>query len=168
MKRKLLPLPPVDRLRGLLTYEPHTGLLKWKSMRTGVNADMVAGINNGRGHIVVRVDGRLLMAHRIIWKMVTGEEPSELIDHADTDGTNNIWTNLREADNSQNMMNARLSKRNKSGAKGVWKHPNGRFTASIRAANRQYYLGMFGTKEEAEKVVAQERERLHGDFARAA
>lgn len=164
MKYKLL--PSVDRLRKLFSYEPETGLLKWLERRKGVNADMVAGAPS-HGYIVVRVDGVLYLSHRIIWKLVTGIEPLDQIDHEDLNRSNNKWGNLREASNSKNMMNAGLSSANTSGIKGVvW--DQGAWSVRIKLNRKTHYFGRFRNIEDAKKRMLIERERLHGEFARAA
>lgn len=38
------------------------------------------------GHMQSRIDGVLYLAHRIIWKMMTGKDPDRLVDHRDRKG----------------------------------------------------------------------------------
>ena len=102
------PLPSADAVRELLHYCPETGLLTWKVDRAGTaRAGTVAGAK-GKCAIALNFSrswGRLL-AHRVIWLMVTGDDPGAFeVDHADGDPHNNKWENLRLADRSNNCAN---------------------------------------------------------------
>lgn len=161
------PLPTVERLRELFSYEPETGNLKWLIRRKGVNADMVAGAPS-HGYIVVRVDGVLYLAHRIIWKLVTGQEPLDQIDHEDLNRSNNRWSNLRPADNSKNMMNAGLSRSNTSGFKGVfWDGYAQKWRAKVKLNQVTHDFGRFHCFGKAVRAMCSGRAQLHGEFARA-
>ena len=70
------------------------------------------------------------LVHRIIFGIVHGYLP-EVVDHKDHDRTNNLISNLREADYSKNIHNARLSKSDSTGVKGVRKTKNGRFECRV-------------------------------------
>jgi hypothetical protein len=165
---KYIPLPSQDKLRGLLRYDAQTGVLHWRVRRKGVNSSMVAGVQN-RGYIVVRIDGELFLAHRIIWKLVTGDDPVDRIDHEDMNRSNNSWSNLREADNGKNMMNAGLRKDNSTGAKSVfWERHSQSWRVRIGCNGVQHDFGRFKEFDAAVHAMTEARERLHGDFARAA
>jgi hypothetical protein len=61
------------------------------------------------------------MAHRIIWKIVTGNDPAEQIDHKDGNCDNNAWQNLREASQPQNQWNTKVRSTNESGASNIFR-----------------------------------------------
>lgn len=165
---KYKPLPSAERLRELFSYEKESGQLRWVTRKKGVNADMIAGAPS-RGYVVVRVDRVLFLAHRIIWKLVTGEEPVDQIDHEDLNRSNNRWSNLRQASNSQNMMNAGISSANTSGIKGVfWDASCNRWRVRIKLNRKNHYIGIFKEFDDAAHAMNIARERLHGEFARAA
>jgi hypothetical protein len=123
------------------------------------------------GYLVIgiRKDGATqatyYLAHRIIWKMMTGSDPEDQIDHKDANKTNNKWSNLRPATNGPNIQNSRLRRDNKSGVKGVRWHRN-KWAVHIAVNGKQRYLGKFSTLQEAAEVASKERVKLHGDFAR--
>ena len=155
----------IARARELLSYDPLTGVLVWisKNKFSHIKIGNVAGYEKD-GYIYIKVDGHAYMAHRIIWGIVTGSWPKNLIDHKDTDGTNNQWTNLREATYSQNGANSR-SKRNLP--KGVYTMASGRFCA-IKVKNyRHNHLGSFDTPEEAHQAYLDAAVAAHGEFARS-
>ena len=62
-----------------------------------------------------------------------------------------------------------LCSKNTSGVRGVsWDKNAGRWRANVRHHGRTIYLGLFGTIEEAERVVVAKRNRLftHNDADR--
>jgi hypothetical protein len=177
MRKDIKPLPPVAVLRELFDYEPDTGLLKWRARSsphaTRAVLDAPAGTVKTGGYLAVGLPGGTkgkfgtYYVHRIIWKMMTGDDPVDQIDHADGDRQNNRWQNLRAASNSTNKQNSRLYKNNTSGVKGVcWDAYHAMFVAYITVDSKQRRLGRFKDREDAISTVNAERARLHGAFAR--
>lgn len=161
-------LPCATKLRLLLDYDKDSGARTWRtSAKRGYRPGDVAGyIHRARNaYRIVRLEGRQYYAHRLIWKIVTGKEPDGVIDHIDGDGTNNTWSNFRQASECQNGHNRRLNKNNKSGVKGV--HLDGsRWRAIIKSKNQLFDLGRFDRVEDAERAIVPLRKKLHGEFAR--
>ncbi len=161
-----------ERLQQVLTYNSYSGLFKWNRAGGSGGSLHVAGDTAGcisRGYIVIWVDDKLYLAHRLAWLYVTGEWPKRGIDHWDTDKSNNSWGNLRSATQSQNLANQRISPVNTSGFKGVCWHKLGKkWMAQIKVDGRHIYLGLFETAEEAHAVYVAAAEHHFGEFARAA
>jgi len=173
-------LPSREELDALFEYDPKTGVLTWRRRTGNSRADL--GFNNkaggkpagtrhagraGNQYLVIGINGSYFKAHRIIWKMVTGEEPPEFIDHEDGDNFNNRWGNFRDADNGTNLQNSKLRKDNKSGVKGVcWDAYHKKWVANIAVNGKQTRLGRFDTIEAAAAVVNAARLKVHGKFAR--
>jgi len=108
------------------------------------------------------------MAHRLAVLYMTGSWPENLVDHADGDGLNNRWPNLRDADKSQNGANRGADIRNKLGVKGVRRDPrSGKFSAAINKNGKQSYLGSYATAEEASRAYQAAAAEAFGIFARA-
>jgi hypothetical protein len=108
----------------------------------------------------VGVGRRSYKVHRIIWKMVTGDDPRNmLIDHKDLDGANNRWSNLRLATHQENQWNKKVYGKRSGLPKGV--HYNKKRAKPYRA---QIVLGSFETAEEAERAYLTAAARLHGPF----
>jgi hypothetical protein len=64
-------------------------------------------------------------------------------------------------------MNKDKDPRNTSGYKGVSKHKEtGKWDARITAKGKQYYLGLFHTKEEAYNAYCKKEKELFGSFVR--
>jgi hypothetical protein len=157
-----------ERLRAVLEYEPTSGNWTWR--RTTSNR-AVAGRPAGKlgkiGYVRIGVDGHRYLAHRLAWLYMTGEWPSDEIDHKDTDGSNNRWNNLRAATSQQNKYNLSINSRNKLGLKGVCFDPRkGRYRASIRIESRQKFLGYFESPDLAHEAYAAASRQHFGDFAR--
>jgi hypothetical protein len=125
-----------------------------------------AGCRDGQyGYISVRLYDRLYQAHRLIWLHVTGEWPSEVLDHIDGNPSNNAWTNLRPATRAENNRNKVA--RGHSALKGTTYEPKSRlWVASIMLRRKNHYLGRFATAEEAHAAYVAAARRLHGEFAR--
>jgi hypothetical protein len=163
-------LPDAAELRELFAYDPNTGVLTWlKKMRRGLSEGSVAGTVGARGYLSVGIGRQYYFAHRLIWKIVTGSDPSAQVDHIDGDRLNNRWANLRPATNGQNLWNAKRRADNRSGVKGVsWDAQQKKWAANITINRKLRRLGRFSSVAEAAEVVNAERIRLHGEFARLA
>jgi hypothetical protein len=171
-------LPPAEFLRECFDYEPSTGELRWKFRPEGhffVETESVrwnkryahklAGCVAVRGYFNVGISGIRYQVHRVIWKLVTGDEPVETIDHIDGDTGNNRWVNLRLATMVEQGWNVRTSKANTSGHAGVYRRKN-RWEAGIGAGGVWRYLGSFGTREDAATARNAAARKLHGEFYR--
>jgi hypothetical protein len=160
--------PSQERLLSLFDYDPESGRLVWKVRRGSMRTGAVAGTPNHDGYLRVKIDGKqVYLAHRVIFKMVTGSIP-EKIDHKDLNRANNAWANLRPATNPQNGANQGIRRNNSTGFKGVcFNKARGKYQADIRAADKgiKLYLGLFATPEEAHKAYCAAANTLHGEFA---
>lgn len=139
MKSK--PLPSQEELRELFDYKE--GELFWKvSPANRVKVGDKAGIVNKNGYVVLSIKNRLYHAHRVIWKMFKGVDPSDNIDHINRNKSDNRIENLRELSNHHNALN--------NSAKGyTYLTDRGKYQAQIRVAGKRITLGYFDTPEEA-------------------
>lgn len=174
-------LPPTDRLRRLLDYDPEMGVLAWKRQEGpgrkifGFNnkcAGKVAGTitKSKHGYRVVGISGddgklRFYLAQRLIWKWMTGEEPEGMVDHRDLDRLNNRWSNLRAATHGQNKANSKPHSR--SGFKGVyWSPRHKKWRAVVSAFGKINHVGHYDDIKVAAVMRHEAALRLQGDFAR--
>ncbi len=157
------PLPDFDTLHRFLRYDPDTGKLFWKVKPSqAVPAGAEAGTRDRKGYIRIKLQGVIYMAHRIIWKMVHGEDPEDLVDHRDRYTGNNRITNLREATNERNMWNQRRRSTNTSGVTGVyWSKGKSRWQASICHGGKLRHLGYFDDKQAAIAARAAAKKKHH-------
>lgn len=159
----------LGRLKEVLTYNRSTGLFRWKvktAQRTVIGD--IAGCIRDDGYVVIKIDGKLHLGHRLAHIFVTGEFPKGRLDHRDTNKSNNKWRNLRSATHSQNLSNRRRPKNNRSGHKGVSWHPKQkRWIARICVERRQLHIGSFKTKKAASAAYNAAAVKHFGAFARA-
>lgn len=156
------------RLRELLAYDPETGVFTWRVNRGAKRAGDVAGNKNCvLGYVLIGIDYRTYLAHRLAWLYMTGEWPADEVDHWDLDGANNRWVNLREATKGENGANRPAPANNTSGYKGVYWHARaGRWMAQIMKNQRSLYLGLHDTREEAAAAYLAAASKEFGEFAR--
>lgn len=168
-------------LRELLRYEPDTGRFFWRKRDISFFADERAWkiwntkyadketftTNDGDGYRMATILYVKVKAHRAAWAMVYGEWPSIFIDHINLDPSDNRISNLRLADNSQNMMNGSLRSDNKSGYKGVyWCKEKGKWAAEGKINGKKKFLGRFDRKEEAYSAYCRHAKKHYGEFSR--
>lgn len=170
MQRTFKQLPAREELSALFAYDERTGILVWRArLANRVHVGDEAGTVSSEGYLSVGIRGVYFGAHRIIWKMMTGNDPGELVDHRDGDGTNNRWANLREATDAQNQHNRRVGRNNKSGVKGVfWIARRQKWCAVVSVNGRLIRVGHFDNLASAGIAVNAARSAAHGAFARAA
>lgn len=102
--------------------------------------------------------------HVIIAKRIDFEYG--FVDHINRNGLDNYRCNLRPATRLQNRMNCGLSKRNKSGFKGVsWHKSCNKWVAKIEINDKSIYLGLFDDKIEAAKAYNAAAKKHFGEFA---
>jgi hypothetical protein len=151
--------PSPERLRELLDYDPKTGILTWKP-RTGHEAarwnSKYAGTRAGSrcpdGHILIKIDDRSYLAHRLIWAMEHGTLP-ECVVHRNGKRDDNRLKNLRAMTRKAVQRRPVLYRHNTSGIRGVsFNSKTGKWCASIRVDDVTISLGSYATKEEAAKA----------------
>lgn len=154
-----------ERVKELFDYNQITGHLVWKVNKGAIKAGSNAGYEAKDRYYQVGIDRKLYRNHRVIYLFVYGYFPAR-IDHLDGDGLNNRIGNLRPCTSSQNNCNARLSKDNTSGVKGVsWYSRTKKWRASVSHKMKRYELGYFDEILSAEEAVKTARKNLHGEFA---
>jgi hypothetical protein len=106
------PLPPIEQLREVFSYDSETGALTWKvSTGNRVKAGALVG-NLSDGYLQVQLGPHRLRVHRVAWYLHHGTDPGPLlVDHIDRDRTNNRATNLRLVDARGNQANSRCPDR---------------------------------------------------------
>ena len=158
-------LPTKEQLDELFDYRD--GALYWrKSSSTLAPAGSKAGCVNGRGYLVVGINYKKYLVHRLIWVM-HGNDPVAVLDHINGDTTDNRIENLRASTHTENMCNARRSKRNTSGVKGVsWSKTMNKWVGSVWFKRKIYTTQPFEQKDQCAEAVKALRSELHGEFAR--
>jgi len=89
------------------------------------------------------------------------------VDHINGNGLDNRKSNLRVCTPRQNSYNAKISKNNKSGFKGVsWFRRDKKWRAYIAVGGSQIHLGYFINKTEAALAYNKAAEKYFGKFAK--
>ncbi len=153
-----------ERLRELLVYDPDNGSFVWKKS-TSNRAMIGAAIKcrDRHSYVIVRLDGRLYLAHRLAFLYMNGRLPEHDVDHVNGDRADNRWANLREATRQENMRN-KPARASKSGVRGVEQIPSGKWRASITVSRRQLHLGCFDSIDEAKNAYEQAALKYFGEF----
>ena len=148
-------------LRQLVIYDPEAGTFK---TRVRINQRIPAGWPLGYmrdGYLCVRLLGAEHRLHRLAWLYMTGEWPEVLIDHYDTDRSNNRWRNIRPGNWSMNAQNQRKAHSNsKTGVLGVCADGN-RWRAQIAINGKKIRIGVYDTTSEAHEAYLQAKRKLH-------
>lgn len=170
-------LPDAQYLRECLSYDPESGQLTWRERplshfkTVGAQhtwntryAGKTAGSPQSNGYLHVAIDNVKYLTHRVIWKLVTGDEPGPLLDHRDLNKRNNVWENLRQASKVLNSINGLgHTRRSEIGLKGVARKRN-RYRAFITINQKYVSLGSFDTPEEAHAAYCAKAKELYPTF----
>ncbi len=173
--RNIKPLPSQDYLREALEYNPDNGELTWKvrpvhhfidgghSAQHQCNSwntryagtPAIASKDTSKGYFTGSIGGVSTLAHRVIWKWVTGEDALD-VDHIDGNGRNNRISNLRSVSTSDNLKNMKRRADSKSGFAGLqWFHRTKKWRARIQDHNgKERHIGYFEDLEEAKNARA--------------
>lgn len=138
------------------------------SARTVPDGDCLAwtGRLDDAGYGELRVEGRMVYAHRYAWEQEHGPIPDGLfIDHRCWNTACVRVDHLRLATPTQNAAYLRGAKSNSStGVRGVYPNREG-FRGQVRKEGVVYDVGTYSTVEEAARAVERKRAELYGEFA---
>ena len=145
----------IDVLREAFDYDPLGGHLIWRRKK---RRGRIAGHLTSEGYIAVglRCKGvhHQLLAHRVIWAIITGKWPEAIVDHRNGVESDNRQDNLRAANYSESSHNTALSEF--AGTSAV-----GRKWQARICLNRKYvYLGLFDSREQAHAAYLEARAKL--------
>lgn len=125
------------------------------------------GSKGPRGYGIVMIQDRPVKAHRFAYELTYGAIPEDyVIDHICGVTSCVRPIHLRLATRKQNTEHlTQLRRDNTSGVRGVRLTANGRWTAGVRHLGKQYHLGTFDTRDEAEAAAIAKRNELftHND-----
>lgn len=165
-------LPSVKFLRECFEYEEATGKLFWRRrpkkhfFNRGYfitwnkkYAGKEAFREEIRGYRKGTVSGVTCYTHRVVWKLITGKEPSAILDHKDRNKNNNRIENLRAATLAQNCINTTKTK-------GVcFDVSRNKWMAYTKVDQKMITIGRYVTEAEAKAARVAKIRELHGEFA---
>lgn len=157
-------MPTQELLKYHFTYDPQTGILRWKvptCKRTRVGD--VAGSH--REYITIKLFGKEYPAHRLAWLYTYGHLP-KLIDHKNRNKYDNRLSNLRIATHSENAYNKSIASNNTvriagtyfDGKRKVWR-------VRIQCNGKRIHVGTFTNKKDAAVARAVAERNYFGEFA---
>ena len=180
MSEAVKELPPVEYLRELLDYDPETGVLTWRerplemfktergcnawnTRYAGKEAGCVDTKPSGYQSVLVRLNGKRWMGHRLAFALYYGRDPGLEIDHVNRVSTDNRICNLRAVDHSRNVQNRVTPYRNNtSGYLGVsWAKREQKWLAHIRINGKKKHLGYFDAPEAAHTAYLTAKAKHH-------
>ena len=146
------PLPPVELLRELFDYDPLSGCLTFRVYNHRHRKGDVLSRRNSAGYLCWTHLYDQYYAHRIAWKIYTGEEPPEVVDHRNRRRDDNRWKNLRASTEIKNRYN--MTPWGKRYLPGVFQRREGApsFQAKISVNKKQIYLGSYPSEVEAHRA----------------
>ena len=151
-----------------LFYIDSDNNLKWKIQKGRRNPHEIAGRISTHGYYEVRIDGKMINVHRIMFQMyneIAYLPPHVLVDHIDRNRLNNSKENLRQCNKKQNQRNRTKQLNNTSGFKGVsYDKKRNKWQAGIGVNGKRIGLGRFDTPELAYEAYCKSARELHGEF----
>jgi hypothetical protein len=131
------------RLKEVLKYYPGSGIFRWRT-REGWKKNIIAGCKHHDGYIIIKIDGKIHLAHRLAFLHEHGYLPEHGIDHIDRNRSNNKIKNLREVSKQCNMRNTGNRIDNTSGVKGIcWYKRDNKRRVQIVVNGKIKHLGYY-------------------------
>ena len=161
---------PIDLLRERFEYAPELGgsCLRWRQDRIAgmgmvkCKAGTMAGTLTKAGYWLMGVEGRRILAHRVVYAINTGIWPEHQIDHIDRNKLNNRIENLRAVTHAENAYNRGASRSSGTGVRGVHlRKDTGKYCVQIKRGDTRETIGCYSSLEEASKAYTEAKERLH-------
>lgn len=155
----------VDTLRDALSYDPETGIFRWRYDRASLaKAGQIAGSpTHKKGYRFIRVNYNRYLAHRLAWFYVYGEWPSGPIDHINGNTDDNSIANLRVVTRQQNSWNSATRLQSQTGVKNVFKKGNS-YGVAFSKGSKRIFLKYCRTLDEAISIRNETALRLRGEY----
>ena len=156
----------IELIRSVLEYEKETGFFFWKvkPSHSKISVGDRAGTLLKNGYVMIRINKRGYLAHRLAWAIIHGESPVQMIDHINGIKTDNSIENIRPVTRSQNLQNQYFATaRNKTShflGVSLFKKCN-KFRATININGKNKHLGTFDSEELAHEEYVRAKKTFH-------
>lgn len=140
----------------MLTYDRQSGQI--------LRGTKVCGTIRKDGYLVTWYEGRLEFNHRLAF-LLQGLTIPDMVDHINGDRSDNRWTNLRLATNTENQYNRKDTSKAGRLRGALYNKRANRWYSMIRHNGKRTYLGMFATEQEAHMAYMRAAQELHKEFA---
>lgn len=155
------PLPAASLLWEMFSYNPITGILyRIKSPNNRVPDNSPCLYQTSSGHYTTALSKQYYKVHRLVYKWVTGKDPSGLVEHSNDIPTDNRFWNLIDSTERNNRIR---EKSFKGGVKGYVKLHNDTYQARIKINARSYCLGTFKSPDEAHQIYLEALKKVKAD-----
>lgn len=139
-----------EYIKSLFDYDPLTGVVTHRTQKVKAKVGDRAGSSSKSESRYLRIFGKKVLEHRIIWLYVYGELPQGEIDHINHDRGDNRLVNLREVSHKTNMQNKPKYSNNHTGMSGVSIDKRcGKYRAYLNIGGKPKGLGYFTKYEDA-------------------
>lgn len=116
---------------------------------------------------ITKINNKQYLNSRIVYSIFNDDlDDSVMVDHKNTDSSDDRIDNLRKATRSQNGMNSNVQSGHSLGVKGV-RFYQGKYRARITLNGILMHLGSFLTIEEAKFAYDEAAKGLHKEYARS-
>ena len=152
-------------LKEVLHYDADSGVFTWLASRSNriKQGDVAGYINKVHGYRVIKVNGKLYKAHRLVFLYMTGKFPPDEIDHLNHLRYDNRFVNLRHATRVENSRNRSMNSNNTSGFNGVYWHEGAsKWRVRIRVNGKDKHLGLFTDMDDA--IIARKKANVENEF----
>ena len=135
-----------DRARSRLTYDPYTGVIRWRR-GAGRAEGTIAGTRRACGGIKIDLLGRSYFAQNLVWLISHGEWPATRLLFVNGDRSDLLLANLIQA-TPEEIAKRGPNRSNLSGYRGV-SRSRGRYRATLKVGGKRRHLGCYATPAEA-------------------
>jgi len=154
-------------LKNIFDYRKDGALIYRKKVSIKIKIGEEAGSISSNGYLMVSIQYRKYLNHRLVWLWHKGSFPKYILDHIDRNKHNNSIENLREVNHSCNSRNTGNREDNTSGIKGVhWDTTRHKWVVNIRIEGKTIYLGGHAclTEAAATRLAAEQAEDWPGCY----
>jgi hypothetical protein len=137
-------MPSVEQILDHLEYDDVTGIFTYRN-----NPSFEPGCKKADGYVVIRLPltGSYWPAHRLAWKIVTGNDPVGVIDHINGVRDDNRIDNLRDVSPEVNGTNV---------VHGRWRNTLASRKAAEKARKKAIKVAKEANREERERALLAE------------
>lgn len=155
-----------DDFMARVSYCGDTGAFVWTDAKfVRGRAGEAAGSIDAWGYVIISANRHRVKAHRLAWRVMTGQWPTGVIDHINGNRADNRFSNLREvtpAGNRQNQQKVRSD--STTGVQGV-RQVGRLYAAYVRVNGRRIRMGGFPTAALAHAAYLTAKRLNHSAFA---
>ena len=154
----------LEELKKQLHYDPITGIFTRVSKPKGSRAILgpVKAQKKKEGHLRMTIFGHQIYLAILAWFYMTGNWPTQIVDHKNGISDDNRWDNLREVTKVGNLHNqTKAHHHNKSGLLGAhYDKKRNKYESALWVNGQRIRLGRFDTAEEAHSAYVKAK-RIH-------